>query len=176
VDAARYLQVQGLAVAKGRGGRLVLHITQAGIDRVQHGDDVGAADDAGGADGKARGSAANFCGVLAGIGWAAVAALAAVSKQPMSNPWFILSLIVAVAATVFYLLAGAPDLLRWLRQGMRGLWSAVRRRPLSASDVDFLICAGKAYWLRSSTGPRGDSWLRVRRRGRRRVTSRGRRR
>jgi hypothetical protein len=135
-EAAQYLRAQGLAIATGRGGRLAVHITQAGIDCVQRGADVadlgGAADDAGTADDKARGSAATFCGVLATIGWAAVAALITLSKYPVSNPWFILSLIVAVAATVLFVLAGGPDLLRWLGLETRRLWRATHGRLMTS--------------------------------------------
>ena len=52
----------------------------------------------------------SWSGALAGLGVAAAALIATVGKKPVSNSWFILSLVAAAAATVIFVFAGLPDL------------------------------------------------------------------
>jgi len=57
-----------------------------------------------------RGPVMSWSGALAGLGVAAAALIATVGKKPVSNSWFILSLVAAAAATVIFVFAGLPDL------------------------------------------------------------------
>lgn len=129
--ATRYLKARGLVVRAGRGVR----ITQSGTNWVQRGaDPTELAGSAGQEDRKGkdtRGPAVIFFGILAPTGWAAYAALALLSKQPLSNLGLILILAVTVFATALFLLTGGIDLLPWLGQGMRGIRRVVRSRRLT---------------------------------------------
>jgi len=56
-----------------------------------------------------------FTGTLATLGLAAAALIAAVGKQPVSSPWFILSTVVGVASAVAFAAAGLSALPGWVR-------------------------------------------------------------
>jgi hypothetical protein len=129
--ATRYLKARRLVVRTGRGVR----INQAGLDWVQRGADpaelTGSADQEDDVDKVPQGAVVTFFGILAPIGWAAVPAFATFSKLPMMHLWLILSLVVAVLATVLFLLTGGVDVIRWLRRRMRRMRRVVRSRRLT---------------------------------------------
>jgi hypothetical protein len=63
-------------------------------------------------------------GTLAGLGYAAAALIATVGKQPLSNPWFILSAVVGVVCTVGFIAAAFTAVPGWVRPILEG-----RRKP-----------------------------------------------
>ena len=96
---------------------------------------------------KRRNEILAFTGSLAGLGFAAATLIATVGKQPLSNPWFILSTVVGVASAVTFAAAGLSALPGWVRpmvtrqDEQRDRLEAILKVPLQAvSEVDpFLI-------------------------------------
>jgi hypothetical protein len=65
-----------------------------------------------------RGPIMAWTGTLAGLGIAAATLIATVGKKPISNLWFIVSLVVAALAALMFVFAGLPDLVEWLTGGL----------------------------------------------------------
>lgn len=65
-----------------------------------------------------------FTGTLAGIGIAVAALVATSGNKPVSNPWFILGVVVGVASTTIFVFAGVSALPGWVRPLLEA-----RRRP-----------------------------------------------
>jgi hypothetical protein len=78
-----------------------------------------------------RSEIATFTGTLAGIAIAAAALIAAVSKSPLSDPLFILTVVVAVLAAGAFAMAGFSAGLSWVRRTLEA-----HRRPLSRPLID----------------------------------------
>jgi hypothetical protein len=71
-----------------------------------------------------------FTGTLAGIGIAAASLIAAVSKSPLSDPWFILSVVVAAFGAGAFVMAGFSALPSWVRPTLEA-----RRPPPSPESL-----------------------------------------
>ena len=81
---------------------------------------------------KGRNEILAFTGPLAGLGFAAATLIATVGKQPVSNPWFILSTVVGVAGAVTFAAAGLSALPGWVRPMLDPLRPHARLRVAEA--------------------------------------------
>lgn len=81
-----------------------------------------------------RGPVIGWSGTLAGLGIGAATLIATVGKKPLSNPWFIVSVVVAIVATAIFLFAGLPDLFSWMTSALHGARIATRRPQRLVAD------------------------------------------
>ena len=83
-----------------------------------------------------------WSGTLAGLGIAAATLIATVGKQPVSNPGFVLSLVVAAVASVIFVMTGLPDLFTWSASVVRDTRQAVQRSDKLITDRWFYTSDG----------------------------------
>jgi len=83
-----------------------------------------------------------WSGTLAGLGIAVAALIAAVGKQPISDPGFILSLVVAAVAAVIFVVTGLPDFFAWSASVVRQTQQALQRSDRLITDRWFYTSDG----------------------------------
>lgn len=120
-----------------------------------------------------RGPVTAWSGTLAGLGVAASTVITTVGKQPTSDPWFILFVVVAVIAALIFVVTGLPDVFTWsasvlsdtrqlLRRGNRPItdcWSYTSdgaKAPAAMSAME-IVLPGTGYRKQGDQRP---AWIR----------------